>query len=302
MSYNEDDGGMEIEAEGDLKKEDNTITQEDSWLVADAYFLEKGLVRQQLSSFSEFVAHTVQEMVASQVLELKPQEQFKPVEASKSYVKIHFPQTFMARPCFTEGKIDILSIGKGEPVRRTCLDVPNEMVGSGGLISIDWNVMVCLMGQLDLYEVVILSTVCNHLKHTIGPFFDKVSTLVRNFPRNKLSLSLWLDTMNFEKDGHIPVSDDSSINDIPCSVEFLLYQSFKTSWKYVLKSLFKVTLPSNEVLLVCQSHVSDTANLTLAHHGLCIYHNNQEDYLCFTYCDDEGWNKDPHLFLKKFTI
>uniref|UniRef100_A0A6B2LR41 Uncharacterized protein n=1 Tax=Arcella intermedia TaxID=1963864 RepID=A0A6B2LR41_9EUKA len=120
MSYN-DDGGMEIEAEGDLEMEDNTITQEDSWLVADAYFLEKGLVRQQLSSFSEFVAHTVQEMVASQVLELKPQEQFKPgkqVEASKSYVKIHFPQTFMARPRFTEGKIDILSIGKGEPVRR----------------------------------------------------------------------------------------------------------------------------------------------------------------------------------------
>lgn len=77
---------MEIEAEGDLEMEDNTITQEDSWLVADAYFLEKGLVRQQLSSFSEFVAHTVQEMVASQVLELKPQEQFKPgkqVEASK---------------------------------------------------------------------------------------------------------------------------------------------------------------------------------------------------------------------------
>eukprot|EP01124_Arcella_intermedia_P026859 TRINITY_DN514_c0_g1_i29.p1 TRINITY_DN514_c0_g1~~TRINITY_DN514_c0_g1_i29.p1 ORF type:complete len:135 (+),score=29.16 TRINITY_DN514_c0_g1_i29:79-483(+) len=134
MSYNEDDGGMEIEAEGDLKKEDNTITQEDSWLVADAYFLEKGLVRQQLSSFSEFVAHTVQEMVASQVLEFKPGKQ---VEASKSYVKIHFPQTFMARPCFTEGKIDILSIGKGEPVRRTCLDgekFSKVEVGQNGLL------------------------------------------------------------------------------------------------------------------------------------------------------------------------
>jgi len=81
--------------------------QEDSWYVATAYFEEKGLVRQQLSSFDEFVAHTVQELVASQTIELHMQDQYKPgqePQPNKPHFKIRFPQTFMARPRYTEGE------------------------------------------------------------------------------------------------------------------------------------------------------------------------------------------------------
>jgi DNA-directed RNA polymerase II subunit RPB2 len=39
------------------------ITQEDCWNVIDAFFEEKGLVRQQLESFNEFVDNTMQELV-----------------------------------------------------------------------------------------------------------------------------------------------------------------------------------------------------------------------------------------------
>jgi hypothetical protein len=39
------------------------ITQEDCWQVISSYFEEKGLVRQQLDSFDEFIQNTMQEIV-----------------------------------------------------------------------------------------------------------------------------------------------------------------------------------------------------------------------------------------------
>ena len=39
------------------------VTQEDAWSVISAYFEEKGLVRQQLDSFDEFIQNTMQELV-----------------------------------------------------------------------------------------------------------------------------------------------------------------------------------------------------------------------------------------------
>lgn len=39
------------------------LTQEDCWHVIDTFFNEKGLVRQQLDSFDEFVENTMQEIV-----------------------------------------------------------------------------------------------------------------------------------------------------------------------------------------------------------------------------------------------
>ena len=43
-------------------EEDEEITQEDAWSVISAYFDEKGLVRQQLDSFDEFINNTMQEV------------------------------------------------------------------------------------------------------------------------------------------------------------------------------------------------------------------------------------------------
>ncbi len=39
------------------------VSQEDAWAVISAYFEEKGLVRQQLDSFDEFLQNTMQELV-----------------------------------------------------------------------------------------------------------------------------------------------------------------------------------------------------------------------------------------------
>lgn len=58
-------------------KED--ITQEDAWAVISAYFEEKGLVRQQLDSFDEFIQNTMQEIVdESADIEIRPESQHNP--------------------------------------------------------------------------------------------------------------------------------------------------------------------------------------------------------------------------------
>jgi DNA-directed RNA polymerase II subunit RPB2 len=43
--------------------EGDEVTQEDCWTVISAFFAEKGLVRQQLDSFDEFIQNTMQELV-----------------------------------------------------------------------------------------------------------------------------------------------------------------------------------------------------------------------------------------------
>ncbi|EGF79560.1 hypothetical protein BATDEDRAFT_12232, partial [Batrachochytrium dendrobatidis JAM81] len=42
---------------------DEDITQEDCWAVITSFFNEKGLVRQQLDSFDEFIQNTMQDIV-----------------------------------------------------------------------------------------------------------------------------------------------------------------------------------------------------------------------------------------------
>lgn len=60
--------------------EDNEITvelwQKACWIVINAYFDEKGLVRQQLDSFDEFVQMSIQSIVAeSPAIELQAEDQ-----------------------------------------------------------------------------------------------------------------------------------------------------------------------------------------------------------------------------------
>ncbi|KAJ3196217.1 DNA-dependent RNA polymerase II, partial [Dinochytrium kinnereticum] len=53
----------EEDEEGEDPYELEEITQEDCWTVITAFFREKGLVRQQLESFDEFIQNTMQEIV-----------------------------------------------------------------------------------------------------------------------------------------------------------------------------------------------------------------------------------------------
>ncbi|KAJ6367729.1 hypothetical protein OIU78_000315, partial [Salix suchowensis] len=67
---------MEPEEDEDADEE---ITQEDAWAVISAYFEEKGLVRQQLDSFDEFIQNTMQEIVdESADIEIRPESQHNP--------------------------------------------------------------------------------------------------------------------------------------------------------------------------------------------------------------------------------
>ena len=65
--------------DGEEEEEEEEITQEDAWAVISAYFEEKGLVRQQLDSFDEFIQNTMQEIVdESADIEIRPESQHNP--------------------------------------------------------------------------------------------------------------------------------------------------------------------------------------------------------------------------------
>uniref|UniRef100_A0A7S0WZH0 DNA-directed RNA polymerase subunit beta n=1 Tax=Chlamydomonas leiostraca TaxID=1034604 RepID=A0A7S0WZH0_9CHLO len=83
------------------------INQEDAWAVISAFFEEKGLVRQQLDSFNEFVSNTMQEIIdENSEITVKPENQYQPgVEhdgmEEKEY-KIKFGQIYLSKPLVTE--------------------------------------------------------------------------------------------------------------------------------------------------------------------------------------------------------
>ena len=75
--YNEDEKENE-------DNEEEEITREDAWAVISSYFEEKGLVRQQLDSFDEFIQNTMQEIVfKSPEIEILPESQHKPGHQSE---------------------------------------------------------------------------------------------------------------------------------------------------------------------------------------------------------------------------
>ncbi|PIM99429.1 DNA-directed RNA polymerase [Handroanthus impetiginosus] len=88
------------------ENEDEEITQEDAWAVISAYFEEKGLVRQQLDSFDEFIQNTMQEIVdESAEIEIRPESQHNPGHQSdfaETIYKITFGQIYLSKPMMTE--------------------------------------------------------------------------------------------------------------------------------------------------------------------------------------------------------
>jgi DNA-directed RNA polymerase II subunit RPB2 len=91
-------------------EEDDDITQEDAWAVITAFFEEKGLVRQQLDSFNEFVLNTMQEIVdESPEIVVKPESQHIPGMAEaleeKEY-KIGFGQIYLSKPLVTDSEAE----------------------------------------------------------------------------------------------------------------------------------------------------------------------------------------------------
>jgi DNA-directed RNA polymerase II subunit RPB2 len=100
VSQSEDDPSSYSDSEksSDSFMGEGSITQEDSWTVVSAYFGEKGLVRQQLDSFNEFIKHSVQEYVGCATVEIDDNDD----EHGECKRRFSFPQTFLARPKYSE--------------------------------------------------------------------------------------------------------------------------------------------------------------------------------------------------------
>ncbi|CAL0300888.1 unnamed protein product [Lupinus luteus] len=100
------DEEIEMMEEEEEEEDDDEITQEDAWAVISAYFEEKGLVRQQLDSFDEFIQNTMQEIVdESADIEIRPESQHNPGHQSdfaETIYKISFGQIYLSKPMMTE--------------------------------------------------------------------------------------------------------------------------------------------------------------------------------------------------------
>uniref|UniRef100_A0A7S2WG72 DNA-directed RNA polymerase subunit beta n=2 Tax=Rhizochromulina marina TaxID=1034831 RepID=A0A7S2WG72_9STRA len=85
---------------------DDDITQTDAWSVISSYFHEKGLVRQQLDSFNEFIDTGLQEIVDdSGDLLIEATNQFavgQEHEVERSRVHVNFGQIYVGRPMVNE--------------------------------------------------------------------------------------------------------------------------------------------------------------------------------------------------------
>nr|QIS77014.1 DNA-directed RNA polymerase II subunit [Radulomyces confluens] len=80
------------------------ITQEDCWTIITNFFDEKGLVRQQLDSFDEFVQNTMQELVEESgelILDQFDQHTGHDTDVTRRY-EIKFGQIYLSRPTITE--------------------------------------------------------------------------------------------------------------------------------------------------------------------------------------------------------
>ena len=99
-TYYDDGYGMEGEGEEEYEE----ITQEDCWTVISSFFDQKGLVRQQLDSFDEFVQNTMQELVdenADLILDQADQHTGHEADVTRRY-EIKFGQIYLSRPTVTE--------------------------------------------------------------------------------------------------------------------------------------------------------------------------------------------------------
>ena len=91
----EDDQGEEISSK---------LWQEACWIVINAYFDEKGLVRQQLDSFDEFIEMSVQRIVEdSPQIELEAEAQHTTGEIEKTVKHlVKFEQIYLSKPTHWE--------------------------------------------------------------------------------------------------------------------------------------------------------------------------------------------------------
>ncbi|TFK94388.1 DNA-dependent RNA polymerase II second largest subunit [Polyporus arcularius HHB13444] len=107
-NYYDDGYGMEGEGEDEYEE----VTQEDCWTVISSFFDQKGLVRQQLDSFDEFVQNTMQELVdenADLILDQADQHTGHEADVTRRF-EIKFGQIYLSRPTVTEADGSVVPV------------------------------------------------------------------------------------------------------------------------------------------------------------------------------------------------
>ncbi|KAI0082095.1 DNA-dependent RNA polymerase II second largest subunit [Panus rudis PR-1116 ss-1] len=98
--------------EDGYEEEYEEITQEDCWAVISSFFKAKGLVRQQLDSFDEFVQNTMQELVdenSDLILDQADQHTGHESDVTRRY-EIKFGQIYLSRPTVTEADGSVVPV------------------------------------------------------------------------------------------------------------------------------------------------------------------------------------------------
>jgi len=117
-AYSYDDTGYGMD--DDDEEEYEEITQEDCWTVITSFFKLKGLVRQQLDSFDEFVQNTMQELVdenADLILDQADQHTGHEADVTRRY-EIKFGQIYLSRPTVTEAEGSVVPVFPQEARQR----------------------------------------------------------------------------------------------------------------------------------------------------------------------------------------
>jgi len=92
--------GMDYEEKTNEIEEEEPLTQTDSWKVIRAFFAEKGLVMQQLSSYNEFINNTLQEIVdeSRPILLLSEPRTMPNGQDERTKIEVKFGQVWMGVP------------------------------------------------------------------------------------------------------------------------------------------------------------------------------------------------------------
>ncbi|CAG8562828.1 240_t:CDS:2, partial [Paraglomus occultum] len=95
--------GLHYDPDNIIEEDGGDISQEDCWAVIQTFFNDKGLVRQQLDSFDEFVQNTMQEIVDENrnlVLQTIQGSGNEGDQARRFYIQ--FGQVYLSKPTMTE--------------------------------------------------------------------------------------------------------------------------------------------------------------------------------------------------------
>ena len=87
------------------------LNKNDAWHVITAYFAEKGLVRQQLDSFDQFIENTMQEVVEESLpIDIYPDSAYNDDTRERERHRFKFGQVYLSAPQMVEsdGKIDTM--------------------------------------------------------------------------------------------------------------------------------------------------------------------------------------------------